>query len=78
MILADQSNCRGIKVPSSPEWLHEIKYEGYRLRVAGNLDAAGGNAKLKHLKHAPEPRVMRDCQSVSAETRALAGTCESQ
>jgi ATP-dependent DNA ligase len=24
---------RGIKVPSSPDWLHEIKYDGYRLRV---------------------------------------------
>jgi bifunctional non-homologous end joining protein LigD len=24
---------RGIKVPSSPDWLHEIKYDGYRLLV---------------------------------------------
>jgi len=24
---------RGTKVPSSPDWLHEIKYDGYRLRV---------------------------------------------
>ena len=24
---------RGIKVPSSPDWLHEIKHDGYRLRV---------------------------------------------
>ena len=24
---------RGIKVPSTPDWLHEVKYDGYRLRV---------------------------------------------
>jgi len=24
---------RGIKVPSSTDWLHEVKYGGYRLRV---------------------------------------------
>jgi len=24
---------RGIKVPSSPDWLHEIKYDGYRMIV---------------------------------------------
>ena len=29
---------RGIKVPSSPDWLHEIKYDGYRLRVERNGD----------------------------------------
>jgi bifunctional non-homologous end joining protein LigD len=23
----------GIKVPAGPEWLHEIKYDGYRLRL---------------------------------------------
>jgi len=28
----------GTKVPSSPEWLHEIKYDGYRLRVERNGD----------------------------------------
>jgi len=28
----------GSKVPSSPEWFHEIKYDGYRLRVEGNGD----------------------------------------
>jgi bifunctional non-homologous end joining protein LigD len=27
---------RGTKVPSSPDWLHEIKYDGYRLRVERN------------------------------------------
>src|SRR5271169_3178934 len=24
---------RGTKVPHTPDWLHEIKYDGYRLRV---------------------------------------------
>jgi bifunctional non-homologous end joining protein LigD len=24
---------RGIKVPDRPEWIHEVKYDGYRLRV---------------------------------------------
>jgi ATP-dependent DNA ligase len=23
----------GAKVPAGPDWLHEIKYDGYRLRV---------------------------------------------
>src|SRR6516165_187459 len=29
---------RSIKVPSSPDWLHEIKYDGYRLRVERDGD----------------------------------------
>ena len=29
---------RGTKVPGRPEWLHEIKYDGYRLRVERNGD----------------------------------------
>jgi bifunctional non-homologous end joining protein LigD len=29
---------RGTDVPHSPEWLHEIKYDGYRLRVERNGD----------------------------------------
>jgi hypothetical protein len=33
---------RGIKVPAGPEWLHEIKYDGYRLRVERN----GGRVRL--------------------------------
>jgi ATP-dependent DNA ligase len=28
----------GNKVPASPEWLHEIKLDGYRLRVECNGD----------------------------------------
>jgi bifunctional non-homologous end joining protein LigD len=26
------------KVPHTPDWLHEIKYDGYRLRVERNGD----------------------------------------
>jgi bifunctional non-homologous end joining protein LigD len=29
---------RGNKVPHTPDWLHEIKYDGYRLRVERNGD----------------------------------------
>ncbi len=29
---------RGTKVPHTPEWLHEIKFDGYRLRVERNGD----------------------------------------
>jgi ATP-dependent DNA ligase len=29
---------KGIKVPSGPEWLHEIKYDGYRLLVQRDGD----------------------------------------
>jgi len=29
---------RGIKVPGGPDWLHKIKYDGYRLRVERNGD----------------------------------------
>jgi bifunctional non-homologous end joining protein LigD len=29
---------RGTKVPSAPDWLHEITYDGYRLRVERNGD----------------------------------------
>jgi bifunctional non-homologous end joining protein LigD len=28
----------GTNVPSGPEWLHEIKYDGYRLRVERDGD----------------------------------------
>jgi bifunctional non-homologous end joining protein LigD len=28
----------GKSVPSSPEWFHEIKYDGYRLRVERDGD----------------------------------------
>ena len=33
-----QSMLRGTKVPSGPDWLHEIKYDGYRLRVERHGD----------------------------------------
>ena len=29
---------RGTKVPNGTDWLHEIKYDGYRLRVERNGD----------------------------------------
>jgi ATP-dependent DNA ligase len=29
---------RGIKVPERPEWIHEVKYDGYRLRVERDRD----------------------------------------
>jgi bifunctional non-homologous end joining protein LigD len=29
---------RGSKVPHTPDWLHEIKYDCYRLRVERNDD----------------------------------------
>ena len=25
---------RGTKVPSGPDWIHEVKYDGYRMLVA--------------------------------------------
>ena len=28
----------GTQVPNNPDWLHEIKYDGYRLRVECNGD----------------------------------------
>jgi bifunctional non-homologous end joining protein LigD len=28
----------GTKVPSSPDWIHEIKYDGYQLRLERNGD----------------------------------------
>jgi bifunctional non-homologous end joining protein LigD len=28
----------GTTVPASPDWLHEIKFDGYRLRVEGDRD----------------------------------------
>src|ERR1700745_1008719 len=29
---------RGIKVPDRPEWIHELKYDGFRLRVERDGD----------------------------------------
>ena len=29
---------KGINVPSGPEWLHEINYDGYRLRLERDRD----------------------------------------
>jgi len=33
---------RGTKVPASPEWIHRIKYDGYRLR----LQQGGAHVRL--------------------------------
>jgi ATP-dependent DNA ligase len=30
---------RAFKVPSGPDWVHEIKHDGYRLQVRRNGDA---------------------------------------
>jgi bifunctional non-homologous end joining protein LigD len=32
---------RGTEVPAGPDWLHEIKYDGYRLRVERDGDRVG-------------------------------------
>jgi ATP-dependent DNA ligase len=29
---------RGTKVPHTPDWIHEIKYDGYRLRLERDGD----------------------------------------
>jgi bifunctional non-homologous end joining protein LigD len=29
---------RAYKVPAGPDWVHEIKHDGYRLQVAANGD----------------------------------------
>jgi putative tryptophan/tyrosine transport system substrate-binding protein len=31
-----------LKVPAGPEWLHEIKFDGYRVRVERDGDRVGG------------------------------------
>jgi hypothetical protein len=33
---------KGIKVPAGPEWFHEIKYDGYRLRRGSGLSSWRG------------------------------------
>jgi len=47
---------RGTRVPHTPDWIHEIKYDGYRLRVERDVervfdpsrkDKTPGTAKLK-------------------------------
>ena len=45
---------RGAKVPSGPDWLHEVKYDGYRLRIERDgssvrLITRGGNDWTKRL-----------------------------
>jgi putative ABC transport system substrate-binding protein len=43
---------KGAKVPQTPEWLHEIKYDGYRLRVERNGDLAQGTQASLAAKNA--------------------------
>jgi bifunctional non-homologous end joining protein LigD len=43
---------RGTKVPNTPDWLHEIKHDGYRLRLERDGDRVrlitkGGYARSK-------------------------------
>jgi bifunctional non-homologous end joining protein LigD len=40
---------RGTRVPAGPDWLHEIKYDGYRLRVERN-----GNRLRLITRNAPQ------------------------
>jgi hypothetical protein len=44
---------KAIKVPAGPEWLHEIKYDGYRLRVDRDGDAV---RKIKTTPPGGDPR----------------------
>jgi len=38
----DFASPRGAKVPNADDWLHEIKYDGYRLRVERDGDIGSG------------------------------------
>jgi hypothetical protein len=42
----------GTSVPDGPDWLHEIKYDGYRLRVERDGDRWPDDVRLSDL----EPR----------------------
>jgi hypothetical protein len=65
---------RGTKVPETPDWLHEIKYDGFRLRVERNGDRVrlitrpqkitfGENARYWRARACP--RVRRVLDSIS-------------
>lgn len=50
-------------VPSGPDWLHEVKYDGYRLRLERNgnrerLITRGGYDSWK--PHSRTPQAVRD------------------
>jgi hypothetical protein len=56
----------GTKVPSGPEWLHEIRYDGYRLRVERNGDRWPDDARLSDI----EPRfICAACGHRGADVR---------
>ena len=73
---------RGAKVPHTPDWLHEIKYDGYRLSVerdgdrvrlitrGGRLDQA---ISLDRRSRAKEPPERSDTTSSRAPDRHPAG-----
>ena len=37
---------RGVKVPAGPEWFHEIKQHGFRLRVDVRNEAVGRHGQM--------------------------------
>jgi ATP-dependent DNA ligase len=45
---------RGSRVPTDPDWLHEIKYDGYRLRL--ERDPCAAKLSTTH-----EPAYLSDC-----------------
>jgi len=51
---------RGAKVPHTPDWLHEIKYDGYRLRV----ERDGDRVRL-------HPQRLRLDQALSMDRRGM-------
>jgi hypothetical protein len=40
----------GTSVPDGPDWLHEMKYDGYRLRVERDGDRWPGDVRLSDLE----------------------------
>jgi len=67
---------RGIKVPSGPDWLHEIKYDGYRLRVERNGDRVrlitrGGYDLVKALSLDRRVRAEEQIQAIRYRRRRV-------
>ena|SRR6516162_1459876 len=71
---------RGIKVPSGPDWLHEIKYDGYRLRVERNGDRVrlitrGGYDLVKALSLDRRVRAEEQIQAIRYRRRSGGARC---